>query len=64
MANSIQFPTVMLPAVILDFIITHFSLTQCLEALWLKKSKEHMSVVMSNDFFSLLAGSLRSLSGL
>lgn len=50
MVNSIQFPMGGLPGVILDFIITQFFLTQYLEALWIKKVKEHVAVTMSNDF--------------
>lgn len=62
MVNSIQFPMVGMPGVILDFIVTQFFLTQCLEALWIKKSKDHVAVTMSNDSSFLLAGSLSSLS--
>lgn len=51
-----------LPGVILDFIITQFFLTPYLEALWIKKSEEHVAVSMKNDFFYLLAGPLSSLS--
>ena len=51
-----------MPGVILDFIITQFFSTQYLEALWVKKSEDHVVVTMSNDSFFLLAGSLSGLS--
>lgn len=61
MVNSIQFPTVGLPGVILDLIVTVF-LDSPSPSLWIGKAEEHMAVAMSNDFSYILAGSLSSLS--
>lgn len=58
MVDSIQFPMVGLPGVILDFIITQGFLTPYLKALWMRKFEEQVAVPMSNDVFYTLAASL------